>query len=131
MYVLDTNTLIYYFKGMGRIAERLLAKPPAEVSVPAIVVYELEVGIAKSATPHRRREQLEAFLDPIAILPFEREDAQIAANIRAALEREGMPIGPLDVLIAGTALRQRGILVTRNLAEFGRVPGLAVESWYD
>ncbi|MBE2201548.1 MAG: hypothetical protein IAE79_23250 [Anaerolinea sp.] len=52
MFVLDTNTLIYYFKGMGRVAERLLAHSPQEISIPAVVVYDLEVGIAKSTHHH-------------------------------------------------------------------------------
>src|SRR5271166_719593 len=63
MYLLDTNTLIYFFKGMGRVAERLLSTAPAETAVSAISVYELEVGIAKSDSPGKRRKQLEAFLD--------------------------------------------------------------------
>jgi tRNA(fMet)-specific endonuclease VapC len=47
-YVLDTNTLIYFFKGLGKVASRLLATPPNEIGIPTIVIYELEVGIAKS-----------------------------------------------------------------------------------
>ena len=58
MFVLDTNTLIYYFKGMGRVAERLLAHSPQGIGIPAVVVYELEVGIAKSTQPEKRQQQL-------------------------------------------------------------------------
>jgi len=65
MYVLDTNTLIYFFRGQGKVAERLLATPPAEVAIPAVSVYELEVGIAKSTEPTKRRRQFEELLDAV------------------------------------------------------------------
>lgn len=62
MYVLDTNTLIYFFRGDGRVAERLLATYPADIAVPAVVVYELETGIAKSSDSAKRRGQLDQLL---------------------------------------------------------------------
>ncbi len=130
MYVLDTNTVIYFFKGMGNVVERLLETPPSEVAVPAVVVYELETGIAKSAAPVRRREQLAAFLGAARVLPFGAAEARAAADIRARLEAAGTPIGPLDNLIAGTAVARGGVLVTRNVREFGRIEGLSVEDWY-
>ena len=58
------------------------------------------------------------------------EEVRQAARIRATLEQRGEPIGPIDVLIAGTALAQTAVLVTRNVREFERVPGLQVEDWY-
>jgi tRNA(fMet)-specific endonuclease VapC len=130
MYVLDTNTLIYFFRGEGRVAERLLAISPADIALPAVVVYELETGIARSSDPAKRRGQLDQLLQAVAVLPFGVEAARAAASLRARLEQEGTPIGPFDTLIAGTAVAQRGVLVTRNLREFERVPGLAVEDWY-
>lgn len=131
MFVLDTNTLIYFFKGQGRIAERLLSMPPAEIAVPAVVVYELEVGIAKSSQPTKRRRQLDDLLDAISVWPLDRDAANAAATIRARLEAKGEPIGTLDILIAGTALSKRAILVTRNEREFKRVQGLSVANWFD
>jgi tRNA(fMet)-specific endonuclease VapC len=131
MYALDTNSFIYFFKGMGRVAERLLSLPPQEIAMPAVVLYELEVGIAKSRSPEERRSQLEGLVHLIKILPFGPAEARVAAGIRADLERIGRPIGPLDFLIAGTALQHGATLVTHNVAEFGRVPGLRVEDWYD
>ena len=130
MYVLDTNTLIYFFRGDGRVAERLLATSPADVALPAVVVYELETGIAKSFDPAKRRGQLDQLLQVVAVLPFGAGEARAAAAVRAQLELAGTQIGPMDTLIAGTAVARRGVLVTRNAREFGRVPGLAVEDWY-
>ena len=130
VYVLDTNTLIYFFKGIGGVADRLLATPPSEVAVPAIVVYEIELGIAKSSNPGRRRQQLDQLLSAITILPFGRSEARVAARVRARLEAAGTPIGPLDTLIACNALALNGVLVTHNTAEFSRVEQLALEDWY-
>ncbi len=130
MYVLDTNTLIYFFKGMGEVANNLLAKPPGEISIPTVVLYELEVGIAKSKAARKRRRQLAEFVSVVNLLPFGKKDAEAAAAIRADLEQQGIPIGPLDNLIAGTALANRASLVTHNTREFSRVKGLMVEDWF-
>jgi len=130
MFALDTNSIIYIFKGKGGVADRLLETPPQEIAIPAIVVYELEVGIAKSVSPERRSRQLRDLLGRVSVLPFDREVAAIASKVRAGLELAGSPIGPLDNLIAGTALCNGATLVTHNVREFRRVPGLEVEDWY-
>lgn len=130
MYALDTNSLVYFFKGMGRVAERMLAIAPVQVGIPAVVLYELEVGIAKSSSPEKRRKQLENLMRVVNVLPFGEAEARTAARIRADLEQSGAPIGPLDILIAGTALSRGAILVTHNVEEFGRVDNLSTEDWY-
>ena len=130
MYLLDTNTLIYFFKGMGNVAAHLFAHTPREISIPSPVVYELEVGIAKSAMPHKRRQQLATLLNQITIIDFTLHEARTAAAIRATLETQGTPIGPIDTLIAGCALANRLTLVTHNTREFGRVEGLRLEDWF-
>ena len=130
MYALDTNTLICFFKGTGRVHDQLLATPPREVAVPSVVVYELEFGICKSSQPKKRRAQLDEFLSFTGILPFDGAAAKTAAEIRAGLERTGSPIGPMDTLIAGIALAHGATLVTHNSREFGRVHGLKLVDWY-
>ncbi len=130
MYILDTNTLIYFFKGMGNVAKKLLSKSPKNILIPSIVLYELEVGIAKSAQPDKRRKQLETLISRVDIAPFDAKEAKITAQIRANLENQGTPIGAYDPLIAGTALSNNAILVTHNIREFQRVEGLEVEDWY-
>lgn len=131
MIVPDTNTLIYFFKGQGKVAERLLQTPPGELALPAVVLYELEVGIAKSNSPERRRAQLGELLAWVEVLPFGALESRCSALIRADLEKRGEPIGPMDALIAGTAFAHDALLITRNLREFGRIPGLRLENWYD
>ena len=130
MYLLDTNTIIYFFKGMGNVAETILSKSPNEIGIPAISLYELEVGIAKLGNPEKRRDQLDVFISHILVLPFSSKEAKVAAVIRADLEKQGCPIGPLDNLIAGTALSANASLVTHNTKEFSRVKGLSLEDWF-
>ncbi len=131
MYALDTNTVAYFFKGMGDVGTRLLAVAPSEIMVSAVVAFELAVGVAKSVEATRRREQLARFLEAVTVVPFGRQEADVSAAVRADLERRGLPIGPLDLLIAGTALARGAVLVTRNTREFTRVGGLRVENWYN
>ncbi len=131
MYVLDTNTLIYFFRGQGNVAKRLLATPPAQVAISAVTLYELEVGIAKSSQPAKRRSQFDELLDVVRVLAFDRPAAAEAAGVRAALEKAGQPIGPLDTLIAGTTLAHRATLVTHNTREFRRVSKLMLTDWFD
>lgn len=130
MYVLDTNSLIYFFKGMGRVAESLLATPPQQIAIPAIVLYELEYGIARSSSPKKRRQQLAELCALVKVLPFDQDAARHSATIRVRLEKKGTPVGPHDLMIAGTALACRGVLVTSNTREFARVPGLSVQNWF-
>jgi tRNA(fMet)-specific endonuclease VapC len=130
MYVLDTNTLIYFFKGMGNVSMRLFDTNPHEIGIPAIVIYELEVGIAKSTSPDKRHLQLKQFTSIVNILPFGLNEARVAASLRAYLEKKGKPIGPHDILIAGTALAKAGTLVTHNTHEFSRINNLKFEDWY-
>ncbi len=130
MYVLDTNTLIYFFKGMGHVGDKLLSIAPKEIYIPAIVLYELEVGIGKSQPPDKRIKQLKDLTSVITVLPFTEKTAKYSADIRVQLEKNGMLIGPFDTIIAGTALARKAILVTHNTKEFIRVPNLQIEDWF-
>lgn len=130
MYVLDTNTVSYYLKGQGRVASRLLATAPTAVAIPAVVAYELRYGAGRAQAPRELRRGLDALLGTVGCLAFGEAEARTAARVRLDLEAAGAPIGPIDVLIAATALAHRGVLVTRNTRELGRVEGLRLEDWY-
>ena len=130
-FVLDTNTVVDYFKGRGKVAERLLGVAPREVGLPAIAAYEVWVGVLGSQHAKRRESQYEQFLAVIEVVPFDSAVSRRAAELRLALERRGEPIGPLDTRIAGTALACGATLVTRNTKEFGRIAGLKVVNWHD
>ena len=89
----------------------------------------MEYGTLRSKLPARRRRELEAGLEPIQHVPFDSAAALAAARIRVELEKQGSTIGPLDLLIAGTAVSREAALVTNNAGEFSRVPGLRVLDW--
>ena len=129
-YCLDTNTLIYFFKGLGNVSNQMLIVPPGEIAIPAIVIFELEVGIGKSSSPRKRITQLQEFSSLVTIIPFGQSEAKCAAGIRIKLERQGLSIGPYDILIAASALSNNCTLVTHNTREFERVKGLKIEDWY-
>lgn len=130
MYILDTNTLIYFFKGMGGVPERFLTVAPNEMAIPAVVLFELEYGIAKSTAPEKRQSQLKALCSLVEVLPFGGDAARFSSMIRAELVKQGRPIGPYDLLIAGTVLAHQGTLVTHNTKEFSRVAQLKIEDWF-
>jgi tRNA(fMet)-specific endonuclease VapC len=137
MYCLDTNVVIRLVRAELPFIEKLrLALSRDEIALSSIVLFELEYGVAgasarqKSDRRARNEERLAVFLSaPIAILPFDAEDAREAGDIRAHLARAGTPIGPYDVLIAAQARRRGAILVTANAREFARVPRLQLEDW--
>ena len=129
MYILDKNKLIYFFKGIGKVADNLLAVSPKDIGLPAVVLYELEYGIARSTSPKKRTKQLAELCALVEVLNFGDEETKASAMIRVALEKKGTPIGPYDVMIAGTALGRQGLLVTSNTKEFRRVPKLQITDW--
>ncbi len=133
MFCLDTNVIIFALnRRRPLIAARITAELAADTRliVPAAVLFELEYGIAKSDLGPKSRIPLDAFLaDGFEFAPFDAADALEAGLIRAALERAGRPIGPYDILIAAQARRRGATLVTSNMREFARVPGLLVVDW--
>lgn len=128
-FVLDTNTCIYALKLKGRVVERLRDHSPDDLGVTIITVAELWFGAHKSARPAAARREMDGFLEPFEVLPFDREAAEAYARSRLALERMGRPIGERDLLIASIALARGLAVVTHNVSEFGRVPGLKTEDW--
>ena len=128
MILLDTNTLIYYLKGVEPVVSRLQAASPREVAIPSVVAYEIEYGTLKSGSA-RRRTVVADLLAGLRQAPFDLEAAREAARIRHELEARGLAIGPLDLLIAGTAVSLGAVLVTNNSREFSRVKGLRLADW--
>jgi tRNA(fMet)-specific endonuclease VapC len=130
--LLDTNVCIAAInRHPASVLERLrhAGARGTRTLVSTISIFELRFGIAKSSRVAANAESLDLFLAPIDILPFEEEDAKIAGNIRAALERVGRPIGPYDYLIAAQAIRHELTLISANEKEFSRVAGLQLENW--
>ena len=129
-YLLDSNICIDFMRGRLPYGYELLkASDPSYFKIPAIVEAELRTGAEKSANPTKNRLLLERFLEPFETVPFGSRCSLAYARIRAELEGSGLKIGPNDMLIAATALAHQAILVTNNVNEFKRVPGLSLESW--
>jgi len=132
-YLLDTNACIAVINGSPLSVRARLQKvidAGNEVFVPAIALFELWYGVAKSSRQDFNRKKLELFLaGPVIVIPFQDEDAEAAGVIRASLEASGKPIGAYDLLIAGQALHLQLTLVTANVSEFSRVKGLAWQDW--
>jgi tRNA(fMet)-specific endonuclease VapC len=99
------------------------------ILVPAIVVFELRFGVAKSGRRAANDRALDLFLAPLETPAFDASDAVEAADIRANLHRRGTPIGPYDILIAAQARRRGATLATGNIREFRRVSALTVQDW--
>jgi tRNA(fMet)-specific endonuclease VapC len=132
-YLLDTNAVIGLVTNRPpTIRERLRQISPTTLplAISSIVLFELWYGAARSRHRAENTERLRGFMSGhVVVVGFEEEDAVIAGDLRAELERAGTPIGPYDLLIAAQALRSGSTLVTANVREFRRVPGLAVEDW--
>ncbi len=128
-YLLDTNICIYLInKRPAKILERFQRVELGDIGVSSVTVAELAYGVAKSGSD-RNRAALEGFLLPLEIADFDQMAAWKFGEIRSALERAGMPIGPYDMQIAAHALALGCTVVTNNMREFQRVPGLKTENW--
>lgn len=130
MFLLDTNACIRLLNGSSPgLAARLRAQRPQMVRLCSIVKAELLYGARHSERVAQNLELLRRFFAPFECLPFDDACAEQYGIIRADLAREGSPIGPNDLLIAATAKAYDLTLVTHNVAEFCRVPGLRVQDW--
>jgi tRNA(fMet)-specific endonuclease VapC len=129
-YLLDTNICIYIIKKRpAEVFEKFKNLAIGDVGISSITLAELQYGIEKSSNSLKNREALEKFLTPIEIVDYGFEATVEYGIIRAELEKKGIPIGPLDTLIASHAKSLDVILVTNNVREFERIPGLKIENW--
>lgn len=128
-YLLDTNIVIYVIKRRPLAILEVFNRRHGHMAVSAVTVAELIHGAEKSAYPARNLGVVEDFLSRLAALPYTIEAAYHYGSIRAALEQTGQPIGVNDLHIAAHARSHGLTLVSNNLREFARVPGLMVENW--
>jgi tRNA(fMet)-specific endonuclease VapC len=133
IYLLDTNVVIAVLKNQPINVRQRLRRARLEgasIAVSSVVVFELWYGVARSERRSENAERLRVFFSAdISALPFDEEDARVAGDLRAWLERAGTPVGPYDLLIAAQALRTGLTIVTANTSEFGRVRGLSWQDW--
>ena len=130
MHFLDTCICIEFLRGRLTSGYQLMRKGrPEDFRLPAIVVAELLYGAEHSANPTRETKIVETFVEAFTVVPFDAEAGRHYAKIRQELGSQGNLIGERDLMIAATALAHRATLVSRNMREFQRVPGLRLESW--
>jgi tRNA(fMet)-specific endonuclease VapC len=130
LFMLDTNICIYTIKNRpAEVLQKVKEFSPSDLVISAITVCELEYGALKSTNPEKNRQTLVKFLAPFEICPFNEQAASHYGDIRAHLERSGNLIGAMDLLIAAHARSLSLTLVTNNLNEFERVPGLSTVNW--
>ena len=130
MYLLDPNACIRFRNDSSpRLIERLRHHRPSELSLCSVVKAELFFGARNSSDPARNLRLLQRFFEPLASLPLEDRGAEAYGAIRAELQRSGLTIGANDLFIAAIAVAHDAVLVTHNVREFSRVPGLALEDW--
>lgn len=128
-YLLDTNICIYLINERPKkVLAHFKRHALGDIGISSITASELAFGVAKSGSL-KNRIALEAFLLPLQIVEYDADAAMVYGNIRAALEKQGKTIGPLDMLIAAHALSRQLVLVTNNEKEFRRVDQLKVENW--
>jgi len=128
-YMLDTNILIFLIKKRPlEVLSQFARHPLSDVCISTMTVAEMEFGVARSAST-KNRLALDGWLQLLATPAFDEAAAQAYGRLRATLAQRGTPIGPLDTLIAAHALSLDATLVSNNVREFSRVPGLRVEDW--
>jgi len=127
-YLLDTNTVSFIFKRNAFVLRRLAEVSMAQLAISAVTEGELRFGLARRPEATRLRQVVEEFLLRVAILPWDSDAAHHYGHLRASLERNGQPMGNLDILIAAHALATGSVLVTNDHA-FSRIKKLKVEDW--
>ena len=129
--LLDTDTCIHLLRGTKAVVKNAEAHNPADLAISSITHYELLYGVERCPQNWKKKEAQKVLLllGYLSVLPFTSDTATHAAIVRSVLHTAGHPIGAMDVLIAATALEHNLPLVTHNLREFRRIPGLESSSW--
>lgn len=127
-YLLDTNAMTAWAKKDAHFIARIQTSVPSDLRISVMTEHELRYGIACNPN-FRLRPVLERMLTMLQKVNVDSDIAATAALVRAALRRQGQPIGPYDLLIAATALTRHWTVVTHNVREFGHVAGLSVQDW--
>ena len=128
-YMLDTNIAIYVIKRRPPEALVTFNQHAGQLCISSITLAELMHGVEKSAKPDHNLRQVEDFTSRLTVLEYGNKAASHYGDIRAVLERKGIPVGVNDLHIAGHARSEGLILVTNNLKEFERVEALRLENW--
>lgn len=130
-YLLDTNIVIYVIKKRPLHILEIFNRHHGHMAISSITLAELVHGAEKSSDVSRNTVVVEDFVSRLAVLAYDDKAAWHYGNIRATLEKVGQPIGLNDLHIAAHARSNGLTLITNNMGEFKRVPGLLLENWVD
>jgi len=130
-YLLDTNIAIYTIKHKPVEVRERFRQNHGRMAVSTVTLMELVYGAEHSASIEHNLAVIESFCARLVLLDYDRAAAWHTGQIRAALRRDGLPIGPYDQMIAGHARAQALVVVSNNRSEFERVPGLMLENWVE
>jgi tRNA(fMet)-specific endonuclease VapC len=128
-FMLDTNICIFTLKNKPEEIREAFNRHHGQLCISTITLMELIYGAEKSAAPERNLSVIEGFAARLEVLNYDSHAAAHSGQLRAELARAGTPVGPYDQMIAGHARSLGLVLVSNNLREFQRVPGLRVEDW--
>ncbi|MEG4074008.1 type II toxin-antitoxin system VapC family toxin [Microcoleus sp. Pol14C2] len=131
-FLLDTNICIYIIKRKPQIVfDKFQTIEFFDIGISSVTIAELEYGVYKSQRQEQNRAALIQFLITLPVVPFDERSTKTYGQIRAGLERQGIVVGPMDLLIAFQAISLGLTLVTNNVRELSRIPGLTLENWVD
>ena len=129
-YFLDTNICIFLLERKNAaLCDKVYSMSPNQFALPSMTIAELLFGALNSARIDHNLKRYAAFIAQFESRGFDASAASAHARIRAALKRNGTPVGPNDMIIASTVIANNGVLVTNNTNEFSRIPGLHIEDW--
>ena len=131
LYLLDTNILSYFLKGIHPALQRRVARAfkNEDIAISVVTRAEMRYGQGLMVADDKRRTRVDLLLAELPTLPWTTAAADHYGQVKALLKRQGMPIGELDTQIAAHALAEDLILVTHNTRHFRSVPGLKLEDW--
>lgn len=128
-YLLDTNIVIYTMKNRPQQVKKHFERHDSQMAISTVTLGELVFGAEHSQRVEQNLADIEAMVARLEVLPFDTKAAYHFGQIRARLYRLGRPIGPYDMMIAGQAIASGLKLVTNNVKDFQRIPGLLLEDW--
>lgn len=133
-YVLDTNTISFLMRGDPSVARQLGARSRTDVVLPQAAICEIEYGLARLPRSSRQRKLRETFdriRGELGRVEWTDRVSRAFGETKASLERRGSPLEDFDVAVAAHALALGAALVTDNVSDMGRIPGLKLENWLE
>lgn len=128
-FVLDTDTLIYFLKGQVEVATHMANTDPKNLFITIINQAELLFGAYKSSQKEKNLQKIEGFINNFVVLPFCHPSSYHFADLKHYLQKKGIMLADMDLMIASICLQNKMTLVTNNNRHFDRVLGLKIENW--